>query len=69
MPSTACLVPAYAPMKGEAILPPTEPTLLLHCEVARHAHWPEPGPVECRKPALCGPLRTDFRGLPFCALG
>ena len=27
MPSTACLVPAYAPIKGKAILPPVEPTL------------------------------------------
>ena len=37
--------------------------------VARQAHWPEPGPVECRKPVLCAILQTNVGEDPFHALG
>jgi hypothetical protein len=33
--------------------------------VARHAHGPEPGPVECRKPALCAILQTNCGEFTF----
>jgi hypothetical protein len=33
---------------------------LPHVVLARHGHWPEPGPVESRKPVLCGIVQTNF---------
>lgn len=42
---------------------------LPHVVVVGHAHWLEPGAVECRKLVLCGILQTDFGEFPVHALG